>query len=135
MVYLNAYLNFLGKGKEAMEFYKSIFDGELVAQTYGEAGQAKDDSEKDFLMHGELKTENFTFYASDGNKEHPVTFGNSVHLCLGGDDEEKLTKWFNALSEGGEVDMPLAKQFWGDTYGQLTDKYGIHWMVNIAAKK
>jgi PhnB protein len=135
MIYLNAYLNFMGKGGEAMKFYKSIFGGELVAQTYGETGQAKDDSQKDFLMHGELKTKDFTFYASDWNEEHSVVFGNSVHLCLGGDDEEELTKYFNALSEGGIVDMPLAKQFWGDTYGQVTDKFGIHWMINIAAKK
>jgi PhnB protein len=135
MIYLNAYLNFMGKGGEAMKFYHSIFGGELVAQTYGEAGQAKNDDEKDFLMHGELKTKHFTFYASDGNKEHPVTSGNSVNLCIGGDDKEELTKYFNALSDGGNVDMPLAKQFWGDTYGQVTDKYGIHWMVNIAAKK
>jgi PhnB protein len=135
MIYLNAYLNFMGKGAEAMKFYHSIFGGDLNAQTFGESGQAKNDEEKDLLIHGELKTKNFTFYASDGNKEHPVEFGNSVNLCIGGDDEEELTKYFNALSAGGEVDMPLAKQFWGDTYGQVTDKYGIHWMVNITAKK
>ena len=135
MIYLNAYLNFMGKGGEAMEFYKSVFGGELVSQTYGESGQAKNDAEKDFLMHGELKTKYFTFYASDGNEEHKVTFGNSVNLCIGGDEEEELTKYFNALSEDGNVDMPLAKQFWGDTFGQVTDKYGIHWMINISAKK
>ena len=118
-----------------MKFYHSIFGGDLNAQTFGESGQAKNDEEKDLLIHGELKTKYFTFYASDGNEEHPVTFGNSVHMCLGGDEEEELTKYFTALSEGGKVDMPLAKQFWGDTYGQVTDKYGIHWMVNIAAKK
>ena len=52
-----------------------------------------------------------------------------------GDDDAKLTEYFNKLSEGGHVDMPLAKQFWGDTFGQLTDKFGMHWMVNITAKK
>ena len=135
MIYLNPYLNFMGKGTEAMKFYQSVFGGDLNISTYGESGQAKNEAEKDFLMHGELKTDAFTFYASDGNEEHKVTEGNSVNMCIGGDDEEKLTKYFNGLAEGGTVDMPLAKQFWGDTYGQLTDKFGIHWMVNIAAKK
>lgn len=135
MIKLNPYLNFMGKGTEAMKFYHSIFGGKLDIQSYGDTGQAKNDAEKDYLMHGALESESITFYASDGNEEHKVTSGNSVHLCLMGDDEAKLTEYFNKLSDGGNADMPLAKQFWGDTYGQLTDKFGIHWMVNITAKK
>lgn len=132
MIKLHAYLNFMGKGNEAMKFYQAVFGGELKLQSYGEAGQAEKPEEKDYLMHGELQTDEFTFFASDGNANHPVTVGNSVNLCLVGEDEAKLTEYFNKLSEGGKIDMPLAKQFWGDTYGMLTDKYGIHWMVNIS---
>lgn len=135
MIQLSPYLNFMGKGTEAMKFYHAIFGGKLDIQSYGQAGQAKNDREKDFLMHGALEADALKLYASDGNEEHKVTEGNSVHLCLMGDDEAKLTEYFNKLSKGGNVDMPLAKQFWGDTYGQLTDKFGMHWMVNIAAKK
>lgn len=135
MITLNPYLNFMGKGTEAMKFYHSIFGGKLNIQSYGDSGQAKNDAEKDFLMHGALEADGITLYASDGNEEHKVTAGNSVHLSLMGDDEAKLTEYFNKLSDGGSVDMPLAKQFWGDTYGQLTDKFGMHWMVNITAKK
>ena len=125
----------MGKGTQAMKFYHSIFGGKLNVQSYGDSGQAKNDAEKDLLMHGELQTDSFVLYASDGNEEHKVKEGNNVHLSLMGDDEATLTKYFNKLSEGGTVDMPLAKQFWGDTFGQLTDKFGIHWMVNITAKK
>jgi len=135
MIQLSPYLNFMGKGTEAMKFYHAIFGGKLDIQSYGDSGQAKNDAEKDYLMHGALVAEGISFYASDGNEEHKVTPGNNVHLCLMGEDEAKLTEYFNKLSEGGTVDMPLAKQFWGDTYGQLTDKFGIHWMVNIAGKK
>ena len=135
MTKLHAYFNFTGKGMEAMQFYKSVFGGKLTTQTYAESGQSKNDKEKDFLMHGELTTKYFTVFASDGNDEHPVTFGNSVNLCLVGEDEEELTKYFNKLAENGTIDMPLAKQFWGDTYGMITDKYGIHWMVNISGQK
>jgi PhnB protein len=55
-------------------------------------------------------------------------------LSLNGSDEAKLTKIFNALAEGGKTTMPLAKQFWGDTFGMVTDKYGVDWMVNIGAQ-
>jgi PhnB protein len=135
MIQLSPYLNFMGKGTQAMKFYHSIFGGKLNVQSYGETGQAKNDAEKDFLMHGALLAEGITLYASDGNDEHKVTPGTSVHLSLMGDDEAKLTEYFKKLSEDGKVDMPLAKQFWGDTYGMLTDKFGMHWMVNITAKK
>jgi PhnB protein len=135
MIQLSPYLNFMGNGTEAMKFYHSILGGKLNVQSYGETGQAKNDAQKDFLMHGALVADGITLYASDGNEEHKVTEGNSVHLSLMGDDDAKLTEYFNKLSEGGHVDMPLAKQFWGDTFGQLTDKFGMHWMVNITAKK
>src|SRR5882672_12806598 len=133
MIQLSPYLNFKGNGGAAMKFYHKILGGELKVQTFGDAGQAKNDAEKDLLIHGELKSKDLTFYGTDGNEDHPVTFGNSVNMCLMGDDEAMLTKYFNELSEGGTVEMPLAKQFWGDTYGMMTDKFGIHWMVNISA--
>jgi len=133
---LSPYLNFDGKTTgEAMKFYQSIFGGELTMQTFGEAGMAKSDEEKDLIIHAELKSDGIVFYASSGHPGIPVSFGDNVHLCIAGADENKLTDWFNKLSEGGKADMPLAKQFWGDTYGQVTDKYGVHWMVNILAGK
>lgn len=126
------YLNLDGADTgAAMKFYQSIFGGDLVMQTFGEAGMAKTDEEKDFVIHAELKTDTFTFMASSGHADNKVNFGDSVNMSLVGVDTETLTSWFNKLSEGGKIDLPLAKQFWGDIYGQVTDKYGIHWMVNI----
>ena len=52
---------------------------------------------------------------------------------MSGDDEATLTRWFRALAEGGQVDVPLEKQVWGDTFGQVTDRYGMRWLVNIGA--
>lgn len=71
--------------------------------------------------------------ASDGNAQHLVHMGDNISMSIAGDDAEKLTEYFNKLSVGGKVDMPMAKQFWGDTFGMLTDKFGIHWMVNISS--
>ncbi|HVT00741.1 MAG TPA: VOC family protein [Patescibacteria group bacterium] len=129
------YLNFTGKTREAMEFYKSIFGGELTTQTYAEGNPNCAPEDKDLTMHSELKTENFTFMAADGNSEHPVHVGDNISMSLIGSDLEQLTEWFNKLAEGGKADYPLAKAPWGDTFGMLTDKFGIHWMVNVSAKE
>ena len=91
MIQLSPYLNFMGKGTEAMKFYHSILGGKLDIQSYGDSGQAKNDSEKDYLMHGALQADGISLYASDGNEEHKVIPGTSVHLSLMGDDEAKLT--------------------------------------------
>jgi PhnB protein len=130
---LMPYLYFNGQTKEAMQFYQSILGGELKLQTYGETGDTSEN--KDKIIHAELKTDLFVFYSSDGNPQYPVSMGNNIHMCFVGTDADSLTKSFNSLAEGGKVDMPLAKQFWGDTYGQLTDKFGIHWEVNIMSEE
>ncbi len=116
-----------------MEFYKSVLGGELTMQTFGESGQSKNDSEKDLIMHADLKNGELSFMASDGNQEKPVHMGDNISMSIAGDDEAKLTEYFNGLAEGGKVTMPLAKQFWGDTFGMLTDKFGVNWMVNISS--
>ena len=72
--------------------------------------------------------------ASDSMPSRKVNVGDNVHMSISGHDGASLAKIFEGLSNGGRVDMPLAKQFWGDTYGQLTDRFGIHWMVNITAQ-
>jgi PhnB protein len=130
---LNPYLNFMGTTKQAMEFYHSVLGGELEMHTFGEYGAPVKD--KDGIMHAVLKNDALTFMAADGNEHHQVTMGDNISMSLSGDDAETLTKYFNGLAEGGKVDMPLAKQVWGDTFGMLTDKFGVHWMVNIVTPK
>ena len=131
---LSPYLNFNGKAGEAMKFYQSVLGGDLHIQTFGDAGMAQSDREKDLTLHAALTSDGITLFASDGRPDQEVRFGNNVHLSLQGDDAAKLTGYFNGLAAGGQVDMPLAKQFWGDTFGMLTDKFGVHWMVNVSAR-
>ncbi len=130
---LAPYLNFSGNTREAMEFYQSVLGGKLTMQTFGESGMPTPAEDKDKIMHADLKNDALSFMASDGNKEHPVHVGNNIHMSIVGTDEALLTKYFNGLAQGGKVDLPLAKQFWGDTFGMLTDKFGVHWMVNISS--
>jgi PhnB protein len=130
---LTPYLTFNGKAGEAMKFYQSVLGGELVMQTFGESKMSDKPEEKDLIIHATLKNEGLTFMASDSMPSRQAKFGDNVHMSINGHDVERMTKVFNGLSMGGKVDMPLAKQFWGDTYGQLTDKFGVHWMVNITS--
>lgn len=126
----------MGQTKDAMTFYQSILGGKLDIQTYKDAGFPHDPKDDNLVIHANLTTdEGINIMASDGNDEHPVHPGNNVYLSLVGSDEEVLRGWFEKLSEGGKIDMPLEKQFWGDTYGQLTDKFGILWTVNITSEK
>lgn len=132
---LSPYLNFNGNTAEAMKFYKSALGGELEMQTFGESGMPCSSEDKDKIMHATLKHESLSFMASDGHTDHTVMMGNNIHMSISGTDEKQITEWFNKLAVGGKINMPLAKQFWGDTFGMLTDKFGINWMVNIGSEK
>lgn len=134
---LIAYLTFDGKTAEAMKFYQSVFGGDLTMRTFADAFPDTREELRDRIMHAQLTNEEFSIMASDTHPEHGPTFtvGNNVSLSLVGEDKERLTEYFEKLKDGGEVVMPLEKQFWGDVYGVLVDKFGINWMVNIALEE
>ncbi len=129
----NAYLFFDGNCREAMEFYQRVFGGKLDMQTYGEVDESCPDATKDSIMHARLSGGDVLLMASD-NPESQALGTGKVHLALGGNDEQKLRRIFNALSDGGKIGQPLRKQMWGDVYGDLRDRYAIQWMVNISIK-
>lgn len=133
---LNPYINFDGKTKEAMEFYNGVFGGKLTLSTYKEGGRPQDPSEDDKIMHAMLIADNgITMMAADTPKGWAYNPGNNISISLSGDDETELAGYWDKLSAGGKVDQPLVAASWGDKFGMLTDKFGIRWMVNIAAKK
>jgi PhnB protein len=134
---LNPYISFDGNAREAMEFYKSVFGGQLDISTFGEAGITDHGAKPDGVMHAQLVAENgITLMASDsatGFREYVA--GTNMSLSLSGDNEEELTSYYNQLADGGKVEQPLEKAPWGDTFGMCIDKYGTFWMVNIAGPK
>ncbi|MGW4619857.1 VOC family protein [Streptomyces sp. NPDC004592] len=127
---LNPYLMFAGDARQALQFYKEVFGGTLVLSTYGEAGQP-DTSMTDKIMHGMLETpSNYTLMGADTPVgEHKP--GNAYSVSLSGDDDTELRGYWEKLSDGATVAVPLDKQMWGDVFGMCTDRYGITWMVNI----
>jgi|SRR5438034_5953711 len=134
---LNPYLNFRGNAREAMEFYKGVFGGDLTVSTFGELHASSDPSEDELVMHSVLEgQEGIVFMASDvPNRMEYKPGTNSFSMSLSGDDEPRLRGYFDKLSDGGSVSMPLEKAIWGDTFGMCTDRFGIGWLVNITAPK
>jgi PhnB protein len=131
---LNPYLNFPGNTREAMEFYQKVLGGKLQVQTFSEApGMDIPPGYEDKVIHAMLDADGVVIMASESMPGTEVTFGDNISLSLSGSNADRLTQIFNALSEGGTITMALEKQFWGDTFGMATDKYGVNWMVNITA--
>jgi len=132
---LNPYLSFKDTARQAMDFYKSVFGGDLTVSTFGEGGMPHDPSEKDKVMHSQLLAPNgFTLMGSDTPNSMEFKPGNTMAVSLSGDDEAELRGYWTKLSDGATVSMPLEKAPWGDSFGMLTDKFGTSWMVNIAGK-
>jgi PhnB protein len=133
---LNPYLSFKDNAREAMEFYKSVFGGKLVMNTFKEFHASQDPGEDNKIMHSMLEAANgITFMGADTPKGMEYRPGTNMSMALSGDNEAELTAYYKKLSTGGTILQPLAKAPWGDTFGMLTDKFGVVWMVNIAGKK
>jgi PhnB protein len=129
---LNPYISFGGDARQAMEFYKEVFGGTLVLNTFGEFGQ-QNAPQADQIMHAMLETPSgFTLMASDTPPGMNVTRGDNICVSLSGDDAAALRGHWEKLSAGGSVSVPLEKQMWGDVFGMCTDRFGIPWMVNIS---
>lgn len=126
---LNPYISFENTAREAIEFYASVLGGTPEIMTFGSMGS--DGPEKDLVMHSFLETDDgFAIMAADTPPGMEFSPGSQITISLSG-DEDKLRDYFAKLAEGGTVGMPLEKQVWGDEFGQLTDKYGVGWLVNI----
>jgi len=131
-VNLEPYIFFNGNCREAMEFYKSVFGGELFFQNMSDVPGDVPKMEgvtENMVMHASLKGGDAAIMASDSPNASPQA--KKITLSLGGSDEQKMRKMFDNLAAGGKVTTPLRKEFWGDTFGNLTDKFGVDWMMNI----
>ena len=128
---LNPYLIFNGNAREALEFYRSVLGGDLVISTFGDVGTPDPDI-KDKVMHGQLTAaDGNTLMASDCPPGLEFQPGNTMSVSLSGDTGDGLRAIWEKLTEGATVTIPLEKQMWGDEFGQLVDRYGVPWMVNI----
>ncbi|MFJ6632098.1 VOC family protein [Streptomyces sp. NPDC091376] len=134
---LNPYISFSGDARQAMEFYRSVLGGELRLSTFGEfGGPGGGTGQDDKIMHAMLETSSgFTLMGADTPPGMEYKPGTNFAVSLSGDDADELTGYWEKLSDGGNVAVPLEKQMWGDVFGMCTDKFGITWMVNISEQQ
>jgi PhnB protein len=132
---LNPYITFNGNARQAMEFYQTVFGGTLRTNTFGEFGMS-DSPDADKIMHGQLEADSgFTLMGADPAPGTEYKPGNNMAVSLSGDDAEELRGYWQKLSDGGTVSVPLEKQMWGDEFGMCEDRFGTQWMVNIGQQQ
>lgn len=145
MASVSTYLNFLRNTEEAFNFYKSVFGGEFVGGIMRfNDGPPWDDTtplpeaDKNLVMHVALPILGGHLLMGTDAPESmgfKVNFGNNVYINLQPDTRDETKQLFNALSEGGTIEMELQDMFWGDYFGSCKDKYGVQWMFNCSEKK
>jgi PhnB protein len=132
MAQLNAYLHFNGDCREAMNFYKSCLGGELELMAVGESPMAAQmpPGAKNNIMHSLLKSGSLSIMASDWMSPGTMTKGNNISLSLSCSSNKEADALYAKLSAGGTASHPLKDEFFG-YFGDLKDKFGITWMVNV----
>tara|TARA_R110002051_G_scaffold201693_1_gene268489 strand:- start:25226 stop:25630 length:405 start_codon:yes stop_codon:yes gene_type:complete len=131
---INSYLTFNGNCREAMTFYQECLGGELSFQTIGELPLSNKLSKKmkDCIVHATLTKETLVLQGSDMVPQNGLVKGNAISLSLDCSSEEEIKKVYAKLSAEGKSNHPLENTFWGALFGELTDKYGNHWLLNYS---
>jgi PhnB protein len=133
MPVINSYLTFNGNCREAMTFYQKCLGGELSFQTIGESplSEKLPPKMKDCILHSTLTKENLVLLASDMVGDNGLIKGNSVSLLLQCKSEKELRNYYTKLSKGGIPTHAIENTFWGALFGDLTDKFGNHWLLHF----
>lgn len=125
-------LVFNGQAREAFDFYKSVFGGELSLNEFGPMAE-ESGFPAEAIMHAQLVTEaGWSLMGDDSTLPGDEVVRGGSTIMVWGDDQATLEQQFAKLAESGTIGQPLEKQFWGDVYGDVTDRYGIQWGFNIS---
>lgn|SRR5690554_709048 len=130
---LTPYLHFAGNCEEALNTYKEIFGGTVeIHDRYDNPEMKAPDNYKDKVLHGRFYFDENIIMASDvfpGQDTREGTGDAALSITL--NDLERAKLIFNELAEGGETGVPFEKQFWGAWHGNLTDRFGVRWMISV----
>lgn len=131
------YLNFYGKAQEALEFYKEALDGEImdIMRYKDEATMNAPEQTKEWILHSGIIVNGESIYISDTINKDQLKEGNNITILIDCDTEEQIRKYYEGLSKGATINMPLENTFWGALYGSLIDKFGINWNLNYQIEK
>lgn len=131
----NAYLNFPGNCRQAMEFYAKCLGAELLVMPFSQGPMEVTPETKDMVLHSRLSKGTQVIMASDCPPGTPLTVGNNISISINCESREEVDKLFASLSEKGRVVMPAQDMFWGAYFGMITDQFGINWMFNFETPK
>jgi PhnB protein len=130
------HVNLRGNAREALEFYHRVFGGRQALVTYRDAGNVQDPSDADHVMWGEVVADSgFRVMAYDVPAGQPWSAGdNAYFVSVRGDAADEITALWQGLSEGASIRQPLAPAPWAPLYGMLQDRFGVIWVLDVAAK-
>ena len=129
--HLNPYLSFRDNAREAMEFYQSVLGGELTLSTFGDFQASHDPAEADKIMHGQLESPGgLVLMAADTPQGMELATQSNISVSVSGQDLAELQGYWDRLAADGTVLQPFAQAPWGATFGMLTDRFGVTWLIN-----
>jgi PhnB protein len=135
MLGVNPYIAFKGNCQEAIDFYQSALDAEvLFSQTYGDSPMSSM-GPGDNIMHCTIKVGDSNIMMCDDPRPDSVEVGGNISLAIGLNDPARAKQLFDNLANGGTVVMPLEKTFWAEAFGMVNDKFGVKWMINCDQPK
>ncbi|MFE4211661.1 VOC family protein [Streptomyces sp. NPDC056844] len=129
------HLNFRGDARAALDHYRSVFGGRVTAVTYKDTGDVRNEGEADWVMWGEVRGDNgFHVMAYDVPSHLPWDQGSSpFFVSVRGDGTDEISALWQKLAEGSTVVQPLGASPWAPLYGMLTDRFGVTWVLDVAA--
>lgn len=132
-VNVTPHLNFRGDARTALEFYQSVFGGDLVVTTYADMGNAADPAEADLVVWGQVAAANgFRVMAYDVPASRPWSQGDDpFFVSVRGDDVEEMDAAWKRLAEGAFIVQPFEAAPWAERYGMLKDRFGVTWVLDV----
>lgn len=132
-VNVTPHLNFRGDARTALEFYQSVFGGDLVVTTYADMGNAADPAEADLVVWGQVAAANgFRVMAYDVPASRPWSQGDDpFFVSVRGDDVEEMDAAWKRLAEGAFIVQPFGSAPWAERYGMLKDRFGVTWVLDV----
>lgn len=139
MATVNAYINFEGNCEEAFNYYRTVFGTEFnmlnrFSEMPSQDGMELSEAEMNKIMHVSLPiSEECLLMGSDvgGEWAKNLQVGNNIILSIGAETKAQADEFFQKLSDGGKVTMPMDNTFWGSYFGMCTDKFNINWMISF----
>jgi PhnB protein len=130
---IQPYLFFNGRCDEAIDFYRTAVGAEVtMLMRFKDSPEPASHGNPDKVMHANLRIGDATVLVSDGRCTGELDF-QGFALSLTTPNDAEASRLFNALSDGGQVQMPLAKTFFSSQFGMLTDRFGVLWMVYVGS--